>query len=161
MRLLAAGLTLVFVAAACAGEASPAGSPGASGSPGPSPEPSPSLEIMASFDPESLCQHIDDLELAVARLRGIELKLINRTALDIEFDTVEMAFDEVWTAELGVFEEELEAPLQRLFYRLGELELAIEDFRTNSRPRRAAPHVEEDATTFATDLAAFRVLARC
>ena len=59
------------------------------------------------------------------------------------------------------FEEELETPLQRLFYRLGELELAVEDFRTNPRPRVAAPHVDTDSGTFADEVAAFRILARC
>ena len=116
---------------------------------------------MSTPDPEGLCRRIDELELTMARLQGVELKLVNRTALDIAYDNVEMAFDELEDAPLGEFADELDDPLRRLFYRLGELELAVEDLRTNSRPRRAAPHVEGDAETFANDLAAFRVLARC
>ena len=123
--------------------------------------PSPTRDPGLTPDPESLCQRVGELELAVARLRGVELKLVNRTALDIEYDNVEMSFDVLAASDLGPFEDELEEPLQRLSYRLGELELAVEDFRTNSRPRRAAPHVEGDASTFADDVTAFRVLARC
>ena len=88
-------------------------------------------------------------------------KLTNRVPLDIELAEVQLAFQELRGSDLGEFEEQLESPLQRLRYRLDELELAVEDFRTTRRPRRAAPHVEGDSETFANDLSAFRVLSRC
>ena len=63
--------------------------------------------------------------------------------------------------DLGDREDELERSLTRLGYRMGELELAVEDFRTNTRPKRAAPHVEEDTQKVADELAAFVILSRC
>lgn len=115
----------------------------------------------ASVDPEGLCRRVDELELSVARLEAIDLKITNRVPLDIELAGLLLAFDELQGADLGEFEDQLENPMQRLEYRLTELELAVEDFRTNRRPRRAASHVEDDAGTFSADVAAFRVLARC
>ena len=162
VRGILLGLIAAFAVVACGGSAA---APGSSADPLASVEPSasplPSIDPMATLDPEGVCNRIDDLELALARLRGVELKLTNRTALDIAFDEMQLQFDELYTSDLGEFEDELETPVKRLFYRMGELELAVEDFRTNSRPRRAAPHVEDDAATFASDLGAFRVLARC
>lgn len=120
-----------------------------------------SPDVSASLDPEDLCHRIDAVELSTARLRAIELKLTNRVKLDIELSDLQIAFRELSAADLGEFEDQLETPLQRLEYRLGELELAVEDFRTNTRPRQAAPHVEDDGKTFADEVEAFRVLARC
>ena len=51
--------------------------------------------------------------------------------------------------------------MTRLGYRLGELELAVEDFRTNPHPRKAVPHVEGDVQKVADELAAFVILSRC
>ncbi len=56
----------------------------------------------------------------------------------------------------GPFEDQLETPLTRLGYRLDELELAVEDFRTNSRPQQAVTHVETDALTFGSELGRLR-----
>jgi hypothetical protein len=152
--------SLLLIVAGCATD-----SAGADPSPGPSGSSAstslPSAQPSASIDPESLCLRIDDLELSVARLRAIDLKLTNRVPLDIEVANVRLAFDELKGADLGEFEDELDRPLQRLDYRMTELELAVEDFRTNTRPRRATPHVQDDARTFADEVASFRVLARC
>jgi hypothetical protein len=161
LRAVALATVTVLIVAACGGEQS---EPIASAEPSGSPNVAvlePTLEPMASIDPEGLCQRIGDLELASARLQGVDLKLTNRVALDIALTDLELAFGELEDADLGQFENELETPFQRLRYRLGEVELAVEDFRTNTRPKRAAPHVQGDAATFADELAAFRVLARC
>jgi hypothetical protein len=115
----------------------------------------------ASIDPEGLCRRIDELELSIARLRAIDLKLTNRVPLDIELAAAMLAFDALDEADLGEFSDQLEHPLQRLAYSLTEVELAVEDFRTNPRPRRAEPHVQEATRTFAEEVDAFRVLARC
>jgi hypothetical protein len=160
-RLPALALGLLLVIVACGGD-------GAAADPSVQPSSSPDTVVleasptpMASIDPEGLCRRIGELELSVARLRGIELKLTNRQPLDIELDELRLAFREVRSADRGEFADELEDPFTRLEYRLGELELAVEDFRTNRRPRNAAPHVRKDAETFADELTAFRVLARC
>ena len=92
---------------------------------------------------------------------AVELRLPNRVALDIELGKLEAAFGELRQADLGPFEDQLEGPLTRLGYRLDEVELAVEDFRTNSRPQQAVAHVEDDAGTFGGELAAFSILARC
>jgi hypothetical protein len=108
-----------------------------------------------------LCLTIGTIEERLAALRAVELRLPNRVALDIELAKLQAAFSELRQADLGALEEQLESPLKRLGYRLAELELAVEDFRTNSRPLRAVPHVEGDAETLSAELAAFAILARC
>jgi len=161
---LLAALT-IFVVVACGGDSGAPASPGASGTPGvgePSTSPSPSLSPEPSIDPEGeLCLLMADVEERLAALRAVELTLPNRVALDIEFDKLMAAFDELEDAEMGDREDDLEGSLTRLGYRLGELELAVEDFRTNSRPRRAAPHVEEDSEKVADVLDALVILSRC
>ncbi len=120
----------------------------------PSPEP--------TVDPEGeLCLRVADVEQRLASLRAVELRLPNRVALEIELDKLTVAYVELRNADLGPREDELERSLTRLGYRLGELELAVEDFRTNSRPRQAVPHVEEDAQKVADEMAAFVILSRC
>lgn len=153
---------LLLILAACSD-----GAPGASPDPGASASPAPS-SLEASFEPmasgavqAALCAKIAELEASVVELRAIELRIVNRVALDIQLDAVGNAFAAVEESESGSLEEQLEAPLRRLGYGLIELELAVEDFRTNSRPRRAVPHVQEDAESFADELAAFAILARC
>jgi hypothetical protein len=109
----------------------------------------------------SLCEQVGAVESRTAALRAVELRLPNRVALDIELGKLQAAFSELAEADLGPFAEQLEGPLTRLGYRLGEVELAVEDFRTNSRPQRAVTHVETDALAFSEELAAFAILARC
>ena len=160
---------LVFVVSACSGGgAAPA--PSGSAVPGATAGASPSLlpEALASLDPgasgepaSDLCTQLASVGERIAALRAVELRLPNRVALDIELGKLQAAFSEVSQADLGPFADQLETPLTRLGYRLGEVELAVEDFRTNSRPQRAAPHVESAAQTFADELAAFVILARC
>lgn len=152
-------LTLLL-ASACGGDA--ASAPSAS----PTGEPSPSARILgmdlASPDPQGeLCRRVAGVEQRLAGLRAVELRLPNRVALDIELDKLQAAYVELESTDFGATEERLEGSLTRLGYRLGELELAVEDFRTNSRPRRAVPHVEEDAQKVADELAAFLILSRC
>ncbi len=153
------GLLSVVVACGSGGAAVepsvlPSGSPATN-----APDASP--EAQASTDPESVCRRIDDVELGIARLRAVELKLTERVPLDIELGNLDVAFDDLDSVDLGDFRDQLQDPLRRLSYRLHDVELAVEDFRTNRRPRRAAPHVEDAARTFANEVAAFRVLARC
>ena len=160
--LAAFAAAMLLVVVACAGDgASPDASAEPSGSPAttllePSPEP------VASVDPEGeLCLRVTGVEQRLAALRAVELKLPNRVALDIELDKLQAAYVELERADFGDSEDRLAGSLKRLGYRMGELELAVEDFRTNSRARRAAPHVEEDAKKVADELAAFVILSRC
>jgi hypothetical protein len=153
---------LLLVAVACGDDGSqPASSPGPSaGAPMSALEATP--EPLASADPDAeLCLRVADIEMRLVSLRAVELRLPNRVALDIELDKLEAAYNELRGFDFGASEDRLAGSLKRLGYRLGELELAVEDFRTNPRPRRAVPHVEEDAQAFADELAAFAILSRC
>ena len=151
----------MLVVGACGGDGGagtdPSASPGelvAEASPTPTPLP--------TADPEGeMCLHLAEMEARLASLREVELKLPTRTTLEIELDKLQAAYDELEDVDLGDREDELERSLTRLGYRMGELELAVEDFRTNTRPKRAAPHVEEDTQKVADELAAFVILSRC
>ena len=161
-RISALTTVLLLVVVACSGsEAAPASSAVASASPVAATAEPTTEPVVQSGAREQLCTFVADLQANTESLRTVELKLVNRVALDIELSKVEAAFDELDAADLGDLEEQLEAPLTRLGYRLGELELAVEDFRTNSRIKRAVPHVEKDVETFVNELAAFSLLARC
>lgn len=162
-RLLACVAATALVLGACGGGGSAPGSPspGSSGV-APSPSPSPSPSLLPSPDPDTeLCQLLTETETRLASLRAVELKLPNRVALDIELEKLVAAYNELDDVDLGDRADELERSLTRLKYRLGDLDLAVEDFRTNPKPRKAAPHVESDAQRVADELAAFVVLSRC
>ncbi len=163
---LAAPLVILAVAVACAGDS--AGTPGPSALGTSDPAPSQAALAPGAASPSSavdsgsmLCTQIGAVQSRTAALRAVELRLPNRVALDIELGKLQAAFVELAQADLGPFAEQLEGPLTRLGYRLAEVELAVEDFRTNSRPQRAVTHVETDARTFADELASFAILARC
>jgi hypothetical protein len=161
LGLLAVAVALV----ACGGSADPVTTsmPAASASnPPPSAAALQASRPAASLDAAGLlCARVGAVEERLAALRAVELRLPNRVALDIELAKLQAAFGELAAADLGSLEERLEDPLVRLGRRLAELELAVEDFRTNSRPQRAVPHVEGDAATLADELGAFAILARC
>jgi hypothetical protein len=165
-RHLAALPFIVCFAAACAhgGDASPGGSAESPGGASPSPVATSSAVVASGSAVDgaaALCTQIGVVESRIAALRAVELRLPNRVALDIELGKLQAAFVELAQSDLGPFAAQLEGPLTRLGYRLGEVELAVEDFRTNSRPQRAVTHVETDARTFAEELASFAILARC
>jgi hypothetical protein len=101
------------------------------------------------------------METRLADLRRVELILENRTSLDIELDKLQAAHLELERADLGEREDELEDSLKRLGYRMGELKLAVEDFRTINRVRRTSAHVEEDSEKVVNELNAFIVLSGC
>ena len=158
----ALSLLVLSALVACTGEA--AVDPEASSLPSGDPE----MAAMETEGPMSademgvdLCASVETVDQQLASLRAVELRLPNRVALDIELGKLQAAFGQLRQADLGRLEEQLETPLKRLGYRLGELELAVEDFRTNPRPRRAAPHVEGDSGILDDELAAFSILARC
>jgi hypothetical protein len=162
LRLAAVAAVLALLTACGGGspatpEASTDGSPLPSASPAPdTAQPAPTIG-----DGTSLCEQIGAVGSRIAALRAVELRLPNRVALDIELGKLQAAFTELSQADLGPFADRLEVPLTRLGYRLAEVELAVEDFRTNSRPQRAVTHVQSDAQTFSDELASFAILARC
>ena len=159
--LAAIALATLVVANACGGDTS-AGEAGASASPSPSPSPSASPSALPTLDPEGeLCSRIEGMEGRLGTMQAVPLTLPNRTSLEIEFEKVRAAYGEIERTDLGEREDELEDSLKRLGYRLGELKLAVEDFQTNSKPRRAAPHVEEDTQKVLDELNAFVILSGC
>ena len=95
-------------------------------------------------------------------LLALELRIENRVPLDIELGKIQSTFGELRRADFGEQDDQLEDPLRRLGYRLIDLEIAVEDFRTRrGRFRPAIVHVEADAGAFDTALASFAILARC
>jgi hypothetical protein len=159
-RTLAALAVVTLLAAnACGGDATAElVDPSAS----PSPSPTASHSALPTIDPESeLCSRVQEMEARVGTLKAVPLTLPNRTSLEIEFEKVRASFEEIERADLGQREEVLEASLKRLGYRMGELKLAVEDFQTNSKPRRAAPHVEEDTQKVVDELSALIILSGC
>ena len=154
-------LAALVVAGACGGDETGGTAEGAA-SPTPSPSPSASPSALPTVDPQGeLCQRVRDMETRLADLRRVELILENRTSLDIELDKLQAAHVELERADLGEREDELEDSLKRLGYRMGELKLAVEDFRTNSRVRRTSGHVDEDSEKVVNELNAFIVLSGC
>jgi hypothetical protein len=124
--------------------------------------PEESMSPMASGDiGANICTSAQGVAEQLAGLRAIELRLPNRVALDIELGKVQAAYNELRQADLGELEERLEDPLKRLGYRIDELKLAVEDFRTNPRPKRAAPHVETDSEVVSDAVSSFGILASC
>ena len=159
---LALAITVSVLVAACGddGGAGPVDPSAETAEVSPSPTASPTA--VPSVDPEgALCRHVAEMERRLASLRSVELSLPNRVALDIELEKLTSAYDELDDLSLGARALELERSLTRLGYRLTELELAVEDFRTNTRPRRAASHVEQDSERVAEELGAFAILSRC
>jgi hypothetical protein len=162
--LLVLLVVITAAVAACSGSAAPAATATpALGASMPAPTVTPAGPgADASLDAAGLlCVRLGAVEERLAALRAVELRLPNRVALDIELAKLQAAFGELAAADLGALEDRLEDPLVRLGRRLAELELAVEDFRTNSRPQRAVPHVAGDAETFADELRAFAILSRC
>lgn len=154
-----AAMTLV-VAGACGGDttAETSADPNLTASPAPSASPS----AFPTMDPEGeLCLRVGEMEARLAQLQAVELTLTNRTTVEIELDKLQAAFVELERVDLGAREDELEDSQKRLGYRMGELKLAVEDFNTNHKPKKAAPHVEEDSQKVADELDAFVILSRC
>jgi hypothetical protein len=160
-RSLTALVALTLVTAnACGGDGT--GASVASGAPLASASPSPSPSALPTVDPSGeLCQRVGEMQVRLADLRSVELVPPNRTLLEIELDKLQATHTELERTDMGEREDELEDSLTRLGYRMGELDLAVEDFRTNPKPRRAVPHVEEDSEKVFDELNAFIVLAGC
>ena len=159
--LFALALATLVAAGACGADPTE-DTAGAAGSPSPSPSPSASPSVIPTIDPQGeICQRVGDMEARLVALRGVELTLPNRTSLEIELDKLQAAHIELERTEMGDREDELGDSLTRLGYRMGELKLAVEDFRTNPKPRRAVTHVEDDTQKVVDELNAFVVLSGC
>jgi len=159
--LLAFAAVTLLVVGACGDEATPATTAEPSNTAaGPSPSPTPST--IPTMDPEGeLCSRVGEMKSRLDTLQAVPLTLPNRTSVEIEYDKLVATFEELERTDLGDREDELEDSLTRLGYRMGELKLAVEDFQTNPKPRRAAPHVEEDSQRVSDELNAFVILSRC
>jgi hypothetical protein len=154
-------IATLVVAGACGGDAS-AEIAGSSASADPSPSPTASPSAFPTNDPEGeLCSRVEEMESRLGTMQAVPLTLPNRTSLEIEFQKVRASFEEIERTDLGAREQELEDSLKRLGYRMGELKLAVEDFKTNSKPRRAVPHVEQDTGKVLDELNAFVILSGC
>ncbi len=159
--LVALAVTTMLVVGACGGEGT-TGAPADPTAMAVAATPSPSPSVIPTVDPEGeLCLRVGEMVTRLEALRAVELTLPNRTALAVELDKLQAAYVELERVSLGAREDELEDSMKRLGYRMGELDLAVEDFQTNPKPRRAAPHVEEDSENVADELNSFVILSRC
>jgi hypothetical protein len=118
----------------------------------PGPSAGPSAEI---------CERIAIVASRLATLAALELRPTAEVTLDIELSRVQAGFSDMSQDALAARELDLEDSLRRLGYRLDDLALAVEDFRTTTRPREAARHVAIEATAFADALAGFQLQAGC
>ncbi len=161
-NLAALAIAALVVVNACAGETTAGTAAEPSGSVGPSPSPSPTATALAMVDAAGeLCLHVGEMEARLQDFLAVELTLTNRTSLEVELDKLQAAYDELDRTDLGAREDELGDSLKRLGYRMGELKLAVDDFKTNAKPKRAVPHVEEDSRKVSNELNAFVILSRC
>jgi hypothetical protein len=116
----------------------------------------------ASISPEvELCESIQVVQSRLATLSALELRPTARVTLDIELSRVQAGFTDLRQDALDTRELGLADSLRRLGYRLDDLALAVEDFRTSSRPREAANHVAQEGVAFGDALAGFRLEAGC
>jgi hypothetical protein len=118
--------------------------------------PAPSGAILPSPSPVG-----DGSQARLAALAALELRPTAEVTLDIELSRVQAGFSDMRQDALAARELDLEDSLRRLGYRLDDLALAVEDFRTTTRPREASRHVEIEATAFADALAGFQLQAGC
>jgi hypothetical protein len=167
---IAASLLLAGCDAADGGDAGGVGvedaAPGASTSPPPFMsvpwETPPIGSVGPSTDPTAkLCEGIAAVGSRLSVLAALELRPTARVTLDIELSRVQVSFSELREDALDARELELDDTVRRLGYRLDDLALAVEDFRTTSRPRDAARHVATDAAAFADALAGFELQTGC
>jgi hypothetical protein len=115
-----------------------------------------------SRDPTAnLCEGLAEVQSRLSVLAALELRPTARVTLDIELSRVQVSFSELRQDALDARDLELEDTIRRLGYRLDDLALAVEDFRTSSRPRDAARHVATDAAAFADALAGFELQTGC
>src|SRR5262245_51326156 len=174
-RVLAALLALVatLVLAGCggapvAGVPDPVGldepaAPTASAANGPAPSELADGAVQSdspgpSSDPTAaLCPQLATVQARLTQLAALELRPTARVSLDIELSRVQAAFSDMRLDANDAGDPDLTDALRRLGYRLDDLALAVEDFRTSSRPRDASKHVETDAAAFADALAGFQL----
>jgi hypothetical protein len=171
------GLALVLVAlviAGCGGASEAvvpvqtAASGLSAGDASPMPVPSPGGGVTAESSPAppvgpspELCDRIGAVQARLSELAALELRPTARVTLDIELSRVQAAFSDMRQAVLDSRGLDLDEALRRLGYGVDDLTLAVEDFRTTSRPREAADHVAEEAVLLGDALAGFLLLAGC
>ena len=120
------------------------------GSPGPSSDPT-----------ATLCQQVETVQSRLAELAALELRPTAKVTLDIDLSRVQAGFSDMRQDILEARGLDLGDSVRRLGYRLDDLALAVEDFRTTSRWRDAVKHVEAEAAAFADALAGFHLQAGC
>jgi hypothetical protein len=108
-----------------------------------------------------VCGHFANVRTRLAGLAALELRPTARTTLDIELSRVQVAFADLREDVLAAPDLDADEPLRVLGYRLDDLALAVEDFRTSPRPRVAADHVAEEVVIFGDALAGFELLLGC
>ena len=122
----------------------------------PSDSPGPSTDPFAA-----LCPQLANVQARLTQLAALELRPTARVSLDIELSRVQAAFSDMRQDATDTDDPGMDDALRRLGYRLDDLALAVEDFRTTSRPRDASKHVETEAAAFADALAGFQLQSGC
>jgi hypothetical protein len=149
---------LALALAACGGisGAAPEVAPALAISPSPQAASAEPYELVAT-----LCRRAAELRSQLSELSGVPLRAGNRDRLDEEWDEVAAAHLNLSEADPGPLAEGLEVPLRELGYRLLDLELAVEDFRTTPNPSRAAAHVKAEVAAFGEAISEVESSAGC
>jgi hypothetical protein len=133
----------------------------------PSPEtPGPAASAAAGGAPAGgvtpeLCEGFETVRMRLGTLAALELRPTAKVTLDIELSRVQVAFSDLRDEIQAARDLDVDEPLRLLGYRLDDLALAVEDFKTTPRPRVAANHVAEETVVFGDALAGFELLVGC
>jgi hypothetical protein len=124
--------------------------------PGPTAVIDPSASPIIEARPE-VCLAIDGLERELADLRAVRLRPANRDMLDLQYDELSAAWDEVRRLAPEGMEDQLELVRRALV----DLWLAVEDFTTSFDPEKAVDHVQREAAAFAKAFTRLRDRTDC
>jgi hypothetical protein len=109
----------------------------------------------------TLCRRATELRAELRELSNVPLRIANRELLTEEWDEVMAAHLDLAEADAGAFEDALEGPMRELRYRLRDLELAVEDFRTTPNPSKAARHVQDEVAAFGSAITLVETTLDC
>jgi hypothetical protein len=107
------------------------------------------------------CVRVGDMRRELADVLAVPRRVANRPRLDDELGELEAAHSSLLRADRGPARDTLELPMRELRYRVLDMRLAVEDFRTTSRPPLAAEHIERQGRALGAALDRLERVAEC